>query len=510
MAGIEKSSRDVYYVLFRHKWKAVFFLCSVMFIVTVVTFLTPRSYRSDAKIMVRVGRESVALDPTATTGPLLSIGQSRENEVKSELEILKSRELVERVVDALGASSYLKASQETEGSFAGNEIKRTVGRLLEGTMGSSIHLNPTTSAADRDKVILDFMMELQIEALKNSNIIFISFEAKNRRLAQESLEKLIRFYLEKHLSVHRTVGSYEFFTQLTEQLRDNLTQAQENLRELKNKTGIASPEEQRRLLLKRIGDLQQDVEGTESALASSRKKVETMKKTLSELPETMVTQRTTGNTNPGADLMRSKFYELKLKEQDLLSRYTEQSKVVKEIQRQIAEAKAVLDKEEPTRTQVTRGVNEAHKQVQMALLTERTNLSSLEAKVKELRSQLISAREDLKALNDGEIELTQAQREVDLQEANYRKYYEKLEQARIDQAMETEKISNISVVQRPTYPMKAVRPKTMLNLALGLFFGILGGVGLLFFSEYMDHTFKKPEDIEEKLKLSTLAEIPDS
>ena len=354
------------------------------------------------------------------------------------------------------------------------------------------------------------MKNTEIEALKNTDIITISFEAKSQKLAQETINKLIGFYLDKHINVHRTRGSYEFFDDQTDQFRNTLSQAEENLRELKNKTGIASLDEQRRVLVKRIGDLEQEVEETESALAASRAKVQALKKNLSGLPETLVTQETSGTGNQGADLMRSRLYELQLKEQDLLSKFSETSKPVQEVRRQIVEAQALLDKEERTRTQVTKGLNEAHKQVQLALFAEEATLSSLEAKAKEQRRQLTSARGELKAINDGEIRLVQAQREMDIQDVIYRKYYEKLEQARIDNALEIGKISNISVVQPATYPVKPVRPKKLLNLALGLFLGIFGGIGLAFFSEYLDHTFKKPEDIEERLKLPMLAAIPNS
>ena len=55
--------------------------------------------------------------------------------------------------------------------------------------------------------------------------------------------------------------------------------------------------------------------------------------------------------------MRSRLYELQLKEQDLLSKYTETSMPVREVRRQIAEAQEVLSKEEPTRTQITTAIN---------------------------------------------------------------------------------------------------------------------------------------------------------
>lgn len=347
----------------------------------------------------------------------------------------------------------------------------------------------------------------EVEALKNSNIITVSFEAKTRKLAQETINKLIGFYLDKHINVHRTRGSYEFFNQQTDQLRNSLVQAEENLRETKNKTGIASLDEQRRTLVKRIGDLEQELEGTESALAASRAKVQALQQTLSGLPETLVTQETVGTPNQGADLMRARLYDLQLKEQELLSRFTENNNQVQEVRRQIAEAQALLDKEERTRIQTTRGLNEAHKQVKLSLVTEEATLSSLGAKAMEQRAQLTSSRGEFKAINDSEIRLAQAQREKDIQEINYRKYYEKLEQARTDNALEMEKISNISVVQAATYPVKPVRPKKALNLALGLFLGIFGALGLAFFSEYMAQDLSTPESAEKRLSIPVLVTV---
>ena len=45
-------------------------------------------------------------------------------------------------------------------------------------------------------------------------------------------------------------------------------------------------------------------------------------------------------------------------------------------------------------------------------------------------------------------------------------------------------------------------------MALGLVFGLLGALGLSFAREYMDHSIRTPEDVEEKLHLPTLASLP--
>ena len=112
---LRRALRDVYYVLFRHKLKVIIFFIVVFVTVTLGTFLASEIYRSDAKVLVRLGRESVSLDPTATTGPVISVGQQRENEIKSELEILNSKELVEKVVDAIGPEAFLESPEEING-----------------------------------------------------------------------------------------------------------------------------------------------------------------------------------------------------------------------------------------------------------------------------------------------------------------------------------------------------------------------------------------------------------
>ena len=68
----ERSLRDFLYILFRHKWKVILFFLAVMVTVTLGTFLVAEIYRAEAKLMVRIGRENVSLDPTATTGQVIS------------------------------------------------------------------------------------------------------------------------------------------------------------------------------------------------------------------------------------------------------------------------------------------------------------------------------------------------------------------------------------------------------------------------------------------------------
>ena len=83
-----------------------------------------------------------------------------------------------------------------------------------------------------------------------------------------------------------------------------------------------------------------------------------------------------------------------------------------------------------------------------------------------------------------------------------------LETARFDEALKKQNLSNISIVQEATYPIKPASPKKALNLAFGFLISMFGGVALALLSEYVDHSIRSSEDIERELNLYTLATVP--
>ena len=78
------------------------------------TLLMPRSYYSEARLFVRFGREN-QVDPTASGGQMVSLYESRESEINSLIEILKSRATTyESVEDFERAEANYNALVEVE------------------------------------------------------------------------------------------------------------------------------------------------------------------------------------------------------------------------------------------------------------------------------------------------------------------------------------------------------------------------------------------------------------
>ena len=137
----QRSLRDFHYILFRHKWKVIVFFLAVVVTVTLGTFMLAETYRAEAKLLVKIGRENVSLDPTATTGQVIQMGQTRESEINSELDILRSRELAQKVVDDIGPEKFLNPPEEenlANGSSGAKtpEWKRVLKKKGQAVMGA--------------------------------------------------------------------------------------------------------------------------------------------------------------------------------------------------------------------------------------------------------------------------------------------------------------------------------------------------------------------------------------
>ena len=159
----------------------------VMGAAVAVTVLSPRVYRSEAKLFVRLGRENATLDPTATLGrdPIVAVPVMRDSEINSVVEILASRSLAEQVVDALGPQTILERPSRqqgqvaaSEGSTASAEALPDVNQASVGTTGlrglvDSVdwtgwleRLNLATPLGERDRAIARLTKRLNVHCVR--------------------------------------------------------------------------------------------------------------------------------------------------------------------------------------------------------------------------------------------------------------------------------------------------------------------------------------------------------
>jgi uncharacterized protein involved in exopolysaccharide biosynthesis len=469
--------RETLRAFWRHKGKMGLFFTGVMIAVALYTFLSARAYRSEAKLFLRLGRENATLDPTATLGesPAVVVPSSRENEINSVIEILKSRPLVENVVDAVGARAVLGREPPREAT------PREPGSATDSPATPAVADTPP--AGDREDAIRTVLAGLEVEAVKRSNIVLITYDGPSPELSRAVVTRLIDCYLDRRPGLNRSPGTYKFLLEQATRLRSALDHSEEELRDLMNATGLGSPEGQRQLLVARIGRLEDDLLQTTTSLAADMAEVRFLREKRAGLSPTGVTAQTKGIPNAAVDALRGQLYTLQLKERELLSIHPEKNSEVLAVRQEMAAAKAILDKEEGAREEITVGPNRVYEEAEIALLREEPVVASLQARVAALKEQLTHERDRLKTMTEDGMRVARLQREVDLQASDYKKCAGSLEQSQIDEALDQEKISNVQVIQPAVCDPKPVRPRVVLNLGAGLAFAVAGAIALAMLAE---------------------------
>lgn len=469
----------------------------VMLLTVAVTFLAPRKYTSEAKLFVRLGRESVAMDPTATaaTDPVVMVHESREYEINSVLEMLKSRTVLENVVAGVGPLVVLGTPDD-------DPTKTHTAGLLAA-------IDPFKPHSVDDEALKHLNEHLEMEVVKKSNIISLAYEADSPDLAQQVLQNLLTHAHNAHVRVNRTDGSHDFFVTQAAQLHDKVTGLETELRDKKNEWDIASLEDQRALMLGRISNLHTSLMQTEATLKAATAEAEAHKKMLETIPAQIKAAEVSNMPNSAVSSMREQLFAAQVREKEILSRFTKQHPQAIAVAEQIAALEDVIS-QEPLTPQIALEPNENHQEISLALLKGASSVASLEAHAKAVREQLQEARKELADFNNKEAEFSRLERDLEIETANYKRYAESVEQARIDRELMMSNISNLNVLQAPTFSVTPTSPRRKLNLAIGLVVALASsaGVGLLLEQRRTGFLFHFASPPEPQAPLAARTESP--
>jgi polysaccharide biosynthesis transport protein len=455
--------RDVARVLFRHQRRILLVFCSIVALTLLAIALWPRSYSSEAKLVIRVGRESVGLDPTATTGSTIMLQKTQEDEVNSALDILNSRQVLQRVVDIVGAKRILDKPPVSSASSASGD-KSTDQSTASGPLAwidwmmRSVRL--ADPASDSDLAIRRLNSRIKVTAPKQSTIITVGYSASSPELAHDVVEAVTSVFLEEHVRLNQSDGSLQFFAEQVDKLHQELVTKQAELRDRKNAFQLTSSDKQPSVVEK------------------------------------------------AKEAMRQQIFELQTEESDLKSRYTDEYPLLRQIRQQREQAVTSLIAMSASGPQTGIAANDNSRQADENRV--KATVASNEIPVRPDAASVQDGRmsAELQTLNDQSLQLSQLERDVELLDGKYRMHVEKLEQARVNEAMSRERITNIKIAQPATFVAKATWPNKSLLLVLGLTLAICGAFGSAVGAESLDQTLRTKDQVESELGLPVVLSLP--
>src|ERR1017187_7603678 len=98
---------DIYFVVFRHKWKIIILTLLGLAAATVFYFTRQPLYQSEAKIFIRYITDSHALNPSDSNSRVTSLIDLNQDVMNSEMAILMSYDLAAKVATNFGPAKIL-------------------------------------------------------------------------------------------------------------------------------------------------------------------------------------------------------------------------------------------------------------------------------------------------------------------------------------------------------------------------------------------------------------------
>jgi uncharacterized protein involved in exopolysaccharide biosynthesis len=473
--------RDVLAVIFRRRPLFVGAFLVVLAGTVLYGWLMP-SYQSRMKVLLRRGRADPMVTPEQKSPVEFARPEISEEELNSEVELLRDQDLLRVVVEE-------------------NQLASDQGWKW-------IPLRQNSDEVRLARAVRLLGQRVKAEPIRKTNVIVVNYEAASPEQAAQVLRSLAHVYLEKHKQVHRPEGELPFFDEQSDRSRRALDQAESRLLDFSRDQGVVSAAMERDLALRRAGEIESGYIQTRVAIVETIHRIRALERQMLSLPQRSTSQIRTADNPQLLESLKAKLLELELKRTELLTKYEPGYRLVQEVEEQITQTQAAIAKEEraPIREETTEK-DPNYEWAKAELGKARVELSATEARAKTIGSELASALLQARKLGEEAIWQQDLLTAMKTAEETYLLYARKSEQARISDALDERDIVNVAIVESPVAP---VLPKhsPWTYLALGLVAAVTTSTGLAFAADYLDPAFRTPEEVVEYLNLPVLASLP--
>jgi uncharacterized protein involved in exopolysaccharide biosynthesis len=463
--------RDLVARIFRQRTVVV--VCVLLVIAGfVITGQFKPKYRAEMKILVRKER----VDPVVTTGqastPELQTMSVREEDLNSEVEILKGQDLLLEVVREAGLVPV------------GNHDSVTVA-----------------------KAVRKLAKNLDVSAVPKTDLIVASYESPNPEQSRRVLATLASLYLSKQRNVHGPDFQVSFFAEQVKDHNSALEAAEEKLLAFTEDTGVVSADLERDLTIRQMKEMSQEKIQAEADIAALRSQTAQLAALIAAQPDRIPTASKTSDNPQLLNQLKGTMLTLQLKRTQLLNEFDPHYRLVQDVDKEIATTQALLDAQAaaPVR-ETTLDVNPTLQTLRTELAQARAQLAGLQAKASQLSEASASLEHAAQDLTAKDAEQDILLRTVKTEKDQYQLYVDKLDEARMKHSLDERGILNVAVVQEPEIPALPVHSLPGMILA-AMFTGCLLSFGAAFVSDLFDPTIRTPEELREVLRIPVLAQF---
>ncbi|GAB6142762.1 GumC family protein [Desulfocicer niacini] len=474
----------------RKKLIILFFVLTVL-VTVLFTLKTTPIYQSTAQLIIDKERNTSPI-----TGERMEFeGYASETlTFQTHFKLIKSTPVIQNVVGTLRLDQMKE--EDLEISPIQNlvrQLKENVALLLSSADDTTMEkdaplIDPATEKMNL--LVEGVQKKIDIEEVRNTRLLNISVKDKDPVMAADIANALAREYIRFNLSnrVESSKDNLDWLNNELYRLKKKLEDDERAFFEYKQKSKLFSMEGKQKVVDQKISEF------NTKYLEARNQRMELDSK-ISELQKHLESSRGLAKVR---SLLNNAFIEnLYNKINDLEIEYSKLSKVYKskhpklvQLQSELAKSKTRMNEE---------------------LAKELANLKSqrtvLKAREDVLERTIGEFEQDALDTSGKELKYTILQRNVNTSQNLYDIMVTRVKESDI---LKTSDTSNIRVVENAAISPVPVSPNKKRNLLLGMVLGLMGGVGLAFFFEYLDQTLRTEEDIQNYLNLSVLSVIPEA
>lgn len=476
---------DVYYTIFRHKWKIV--VTSIMGLVAmaVIFHVMAPSYGSQAELLIKYVPET----SQQVIGDQKVIVPDPEGDdvISSEIKILTSLDVAEEAASNFGPATILA---------------RLGGPVSTLRAAGFIRGNLQAETAD-----------------PHSGVLIVTLKHPDPQIVQPLLHSVIDAYLQKHYEIHSASGQLEdALTTEQAELSVRLNATEQQLADVENKYNIISLPDSQKDLTAQLTTVQNEIMDAQAELSADQA---AMKETAPRESVDGAATNRVPTAIPQSQIdaysdIRASLDSFHKKEQDYeIQGFTGSNSLLQGIEEQISireKEKAALEKKYPQIASTapiagTSGPTTAGATMDPRL--QQTQIAALKAKIDAWEAELNKLQVQATNLNNLAPTIAQLQETVSILQSKYQTLSERLETYHINEALDTRQTPNIRWIQQPSPPVRDWM-KTYKMMAAAVFGGVSVGLAWAFLIDMLlDRSVKRPIEVTRRLKLPLFLSIPD-
>lgn len=382
--------------LWRAKWLMILVFLPIFLLGVFAAFQMPKEYEARSRLYVRLGDESVFRPRVGIEGPALV--PETEQLLLAELEVLQSPVVAERALERFPLKrifpKMVTAMEEKMAKAPESEHEAIAEETFQTAIGA-------------------LQKKLKAGAAPKTPVIATSLTMEDPEVSAEMLNAIIGAYLDYRGEVFASTGT-DSLREQRKKFEGQLLDVEDEIRAFLRSNNIGDFESERITVQQLYSTISGELLTNQSRASAVEGQLDIYNQQLAKIqPEQDLYVE---------DSSASQLMQLKIEREDLLSRYTPDSRAVQAIDTRIAQLEQYLNSRDGLAGTTRRGPNPVYQQIEQAAANLEAEAQSLALQEAELKRQLSRVEARMQRLNELSPDWQELQRRKALMETNVQNF----------------------------------------------------------------------------------------